>query len=329
MAHPPTSLPLVVKRHLATYGPLVALVLLLGLGALVHENFLTFANLENILTRTAFVGIIAIGATFVIASGQIDLSVGAMSALASGVMILAMNRWVGPLGEGWATIVAGMGVAVAVCLACGALNGLLVTKGRIEAFIVTLGTMGIFRSLVTWFADGGTLTLHNAVRETYRPVYFDGLLGVKWPIWTFAAVAVAATVLLERMRFGRYCLAVGSNAEAARYAAVPVDRVRWLAFVVQGFCVALATMIYVPRLGSASGSTGLMVELDAITAVILGGTALKGGSARIWSTVVGAILLSIVGNILNLSRVSPYLNGTIQGIIIILAVLVQRRRAGD
>lgn len=314
-------------QRLATYGPLLALVAVLLLGWWVNPRFLSGANLENVLTRSAFVGIIALGATFVIISGQIDLSVGSMAALIAGLMILLMNRLVPVMGTGLPTVACGMALGLALGLASGWLNGFVTTRGRVDAFIVTLGTMGIFRSLVTWLADGGTLRLDSAVKDTYAPVYFSGVLGIAWPIIVFATAAIAATVVLNATRFGRYIYAVGSNAEAARYSAVNVDRVRMLAFVVQGLCVALATLIYVPRLGSASNSTGLGWELEAITAVIVGGTALRGGSGQVWGTVVGAIILSLIGNILNLTdAVSPHLNGAIQGLIIILAVLVQRGR---
>jgi ribose transport system permease protein len=130
---------------------------------------------------------------------------------------------------------------------------------------------------------------------------------------------------MRRSRFGRYCAAIGSNNEVARYSSVSVDRVRMATYVILGLLVGLATIMYVPRLGSASASTGVLWELEAIAAVIIGGTVLKGGFGRVWGTVIGVIILSLIGNILNLTdAVSPYLNGAIQGVIIILAVILQR-----
>ena len=130
---------------------------------------------------------------------------------------------------------------------------------------------------------------------------------------------------MRRSRFGRYCAAIGSNDQVARYSSVSVDRVRMATYVILGLLVGLATIMYVPRLGSASASTGVLWELEAIAAVIIGGTVLKGGFGRVWGTVIGAIILSLIGNILNLTdAVSPYLNGAIQGVIIILAVILQR-----
>lgn len=310
---------------LTTLGPLLALIVLAVLGYLINEAFASPANLSNLLTRSAFIGIIAVGATVVITSGGLDLSVGAMAALLSGVMIIAMNAAVPTLGTGWSTVAFGIAVAVALGLACGTLNGLVITRARIEPFIVTLGTMGIFRSLVTWLADGGTLSLDFAIRGTYRPAYYGTLLGIPLPIWTFALVAVIGAMLLNRVAFGRRVAAIGSNETVARYSAINVERTKLLAYVFQGLCVAIATIIYVPRLGSASAATGLLWELEAIAAVIIGGTLLKGGYGNIPGTVIGAIILSMIGNILNLTgEISSHLNGAVQGLIIIVAVVLQR-----
>ena len=195
----------------------------------------------------------------------------------------------------------------------GLINGFVITKGRIESFIVTLGTMGIFRSLVTYLADGGTLSLNLSMRGLYRPVYY-GTLWDSHPAHRLFVVAVAGAVLLYKTRFGRYVLAIGSNYDVAHYSAINVNRIRTLTYILQGICVAIATIIYVPRLSSASSTTGLGWELEAIAAVIIGGTAMKGGSAKIWGTVAGAVIFSIIGNILNLSdAISQYLNGAVQG----------------
>lgn len=312
-----------------TLGPLLGLVALVLIGALLNPLFLSPNNLFNVLTRSAFIGIIAVGATFVIIAGGIDLSVGSMAAFIAGMMIIVMNGVVDTVGVNVWTVLIGMGASLGLGLAAGALNGLAITRGRIEAFIVTLGTLGIFRSLVTYLANGGTLSLDLGLRGVYRPVYFGTLFGVPYPIYIFAAVALLGSVILHRTRFGRYCYAIGSNEEVARYSAIRVDRIKTLTYILQGLCVSLATIIYVPRLGSASASTGVLWELEAIAAVIIGGTALKGGSGHIWGTVVGAVMLSTIGNVLNLTEViSEYLNGAVQGVIIIAAVFLQRGRKG-
>lgn len=313
---------------LSTLGPLVALLLLIVLGALLNPNFLSAGNITNVLARSAFIGMIAVGMTFVITSGGLDLSVGSMAAFVAGMMILAMNHLQPSLGIGLPLALAGVAVAIGVGVAAGLINGLLITRAGIEPFIVTLGTMGIYRSLVTWLANGGTLSLDFQMQSFIKPIYFGGILGVSWPIIVFALTVVLGEILMRHTRFGRYCEAIGSNEKVARYSAVRVPRIQLLTYVMLGLLVGLATVLYVPRLGSASGSTGLLWELEAIAAVIIGGTALKGGFGRVWGTVVGVLILGLIGNILNLANiVSPYLNGAFQGAIIVLAVVLQRQKS--
>lgn len=318
-------------RWLHALGPVIALIALVIIGGLLNPAFLAPANIVNVLARSAFTGIIAVGMTFVITSGGLDLSVGSMAAFLAGMAILAMNALVPTMGANWGVVLIGMGVALLGGVLAGMVNGLLVTRARIEPFIVTLGTMGIFRSLVTWIADGGTVSLDSQLRTLYRPVYYSGLGLVTWPIITFALVAVGGHLLMRHTRFGRYVEAIGSNDRVARYSSVDVGRIQLMTYVLLGLLVGLATVIYVPRLGSASGSTGIGWELEAIAAVIIGGTALKGGHGVVWGTVVGVLILSLIDNILNLADlVSPYLNGAIQGVIIVLAVVLQRdKRAAD
>lgn len=304
-------------------SPFIALAVLVIAGALINPDFLTASNLLNVVTRSAFIAIIAVGATFVIAGGGLDLSVGSMAALAAGVMILTLNK-LGAADIG--TLALGMGTALALGAVCGLANGLIVTFGHIEPFIVTLGTMGIFRSLVIWLAAGGTITLRNSeLREFYRPVYFGSVGGIPVPILVFLAIAAIGALILYKTPFGRHVVATGSNEDVARYSGVPIWRVRTLTYVIQGICVAIAVLVYVPRLGSATPTTGLLWELQAITAVVVGGTALRGGIGRIWGSVAGAIILELVANIMVLSNfVSEFLVGAVQGAIIIIAMLVQR-----
>ncbi len=307
------------------FGPIAALVLLLIIGSLLNENFLSAANLLNILTRSAFIGIIAIGATFVISSGGIDLSVGSMAAFTAGVMIMLMNWMMGVTDMIWLIVVLGVVAGALIGTAAGWLNGILITRGGIEAFIVTLGTMGIYRSLVTYLADGGTLSLDRDVRALYRPVYYGDVFGLPIPVLLLALAAIAGWIVLNNTAFGRHVQSVGANEDVARYSAINTDRIKVYAFMIQGACVALATIVYVPRLGSASATTGVLWELEAIAAVIIGGTLLKGGYGRIGGTIAGALILTLIGNILNLTDlISNYLNGAVQGVIIIAAVFLQR-----
>ena len=308
-------------------GPLIGLIALCIAGALLNPDFATLDNATNVLTRTAFIGIIGVGMTFVIISGGIDLSVGSMAALIAGGVILLMNGAAPLLGSPLATVAAGIGFALALGALFGLAHGLLITKGRIEPFIVTLGTLGIFRAYLTYLANGGAITLETPLADVYSPVYYASWLGVPVPVWVFALVALVGGVVLNKTAFGRHVQAIGSNEQVARYAAIQVDRVKVLTYTLLGLCVGIATVLYVPRLGSASPTTGLLWELEAIAAVIVGGTVLKGGEGRISGTVIGAILLSVISNILNLtSIISVYLNAAVQGVVIILVAFLQRGR---
>lgn len=312
---------------LRAIAPFAALLLLLLLGAVVNPNFISLANLENVATRSAFIAIIAVGATFVISSGDLDLSVGSMLAFVASLMIMFLNA--APIADPFWLLVAAAGLTLVIGMACGLANGLITTLGRIEPFIATLGTMGIYRGLTTWLSQGGAITLQSReVQDLYHPVYFGSVAGVPVPILVIVAVAGVAAFVLYRTPYGRHVVAVGSNREVARYSGLKVDRVRTWAFVAQGLCVAIAVLLYVPRLGSTSSTTGILWELQAITAVVVGGTALKGGSGRVWGTIAGALILELVGNIMLLSNfISEYLIGTLQGAIIIIAMLVQRSLA--
>ena len=313
------------KVDFKTAGPFIALIALFILGIFVNDAFLSAGNVSNILARSSFIGIVAIGATFVITTGGIDLSVGSMAAFISGCMILLMNALMAKIDSFVTMIFLAIVASAAIGAVVGMSNRLLTTKAKIEAFIVTLGTMGIYRSLVTYMADGGTLSLNFTLGDVYSEVYYGTLLGLPYPVWVFLAVAIIGYVLLNMTVFGRHCFAVGSNESVAHYSAINVDRVKTATYILQGLCVSIATIIYVPRLGSASGQTGILWELEAIAAVIIGGTMLKGGYGRIGGTVVGALILTLIGNILNLTdAVSNYLNGAVQGVIVIVAVYLQR-----
>ena len=315
------------KLDIQALGPILALVVLVVIGTALNPDFLAAQNITNVLSRSSFIGIMAVGMTFVITAGGFDLSVGSMTAFIAGIMIMVMNALIPTLGISWSVIMIGMGVGLVLGAALGAVNGLLITRLNIEAFIVTLGSMVIFRSLVTWLADGGTLSLDFSLGSLYEPVYYSGLLGIRWPIIVFALVAIVGEIAMRHTAYGRHCTAIGSNEQVARYSAVHVARVRTMTFVVLGFLVGIASVLYVPRLGSASNTTGLLWELETIASVIIGGTLLSGGFGRVWGTVVGVLILSLIDNILNLTDlVSPYLNGAIQGVIIILAVVLQRAR---
>ena len=311
------------RLDIKSAAPFLALAILILLGSLVHPNFLTFNNLvQNVATRTSFIAIIAIGATFVMAAGGLDLSVGSMAAFTASAMLIYLKSQEADGGMG----IIAIGMILAVCLgaACGAVNGLITTVGKIEPFIVTLGTMVILRSLSTYLANGGSISISPALKDIYEPVYKGTLLGVPIPLIVVLIVGSICSIILYRTSFGRHVIAVGSNEDVARYSGISVSRVKLATYIIQGICVGIAITLYVPRLGSANSATGLYWELQAITAVVVGGTPLRGGAGRIWGTIVGAFFLEIIGNILTLSNVNVYLIGAVQGTIIIIAMLVQR-----
>ena len=298
------------RVDMAALAPFLALALLLVAGTFTNDNFLSVGNLVNVATRSAFIAIVAVGGTFVISAGGLDLSVGSMTAFVASLMIMFLNS--GVIGDSaadarvppwrWRSCSAGC---------AGLSNGLIVTVGKIEPFIATLGTMGIFRGLTTWLSQGGAITLRPVdIQTLYRPAYFGSLLGVPMPIIVIFATALLGAFIFYRTPYGRHVVAVGSNEDVARYSGIAVNRVRTITYVIQGLCVAIAVLLYVPRLGSTSATTGTLWELQAITAVVVGGTALRGGVGRIWGTVCGAFILEIVGNIMLLSNfISEYLIG--------------------
>ena len=316
------------RLELGAVAPFAALALLCALGAFVNPRFLSADNISNVLARSTFIAAIAVGQTLVITGGGLDLSVGSMAALAAGLEILFLNS--GLIENVPLLIVCAMALTLVVGALLGLANGLTTTLGRIEPFIVTLGSMGIFRSVLTWAAQGGSITIANSnVRAAYRQIYFGDLYGVPYPVLVIFGVALIGAFILYQTPFGRRVRAVGSSEDVARYSGVNVARVRTLTYVLQGLCVAIAVVVYVPRLSSASAATGLGWELTAITAVVVGGTRLKGGVGRIWGTVAGALILEAIGNIMLLSNlVSEYLIGAVQGAIIIVAMLAQRLARG-
>ncbi|WP_432467225.1 ABC transporter permease [Agarivorans sp. Z349TD_8] len=305
---------------ISNWAPLLALLILILLSALASEHFLIPRNLTNVLRQVSYTGIIALGMTFVIIAGGIDLSVGSMLALVGVLVIMLLNY----LGDGWTSVVIVVVAAMAMGAAFGALNGWLTTKGKIAAFVSTLATMSIFRSLTLYISDAGEMVSQNS----YYPDLGGGYwLGIPIPVWLFLSLALLGHVVLRHSAFGRHLCAVGSNPKVATYSAINVQGVYLLSFVIVGFTVGLSALMLSSRLNSVSpGDAGLFYELDAIAAVVIGGTSLSGGKGTLWGTVIGAIILGIINNMLNLLGVSPYLQGTVKGLVILIAVLMQFKR---
>lgn len=304
-----------------TFAPLIALFVLIAISAIASEHFLMPRNLTNILRQVSYTGIIALGMTFVIIAGGIDLSVGSALALVGALVIMLLNYF----GVGWMSVSLAIVAAMILGALFGAINGLLTTVGKITAFVATLATMSIYRSLTLYISDAGEVVSQNPLYPKIGTGYF---LELPIPVWVFLSLAVVGHVLLKHTAFGRHVCAVGSNPKVATYSAINVQKIIFLTFVLLGFTVGVSAVMLSSRLNSISpGDAGLFYELDVIAAVVIGGTAMSGGKGSIWGTVVGAIILGIINNMLNLMGVSPYLQGTVKGLVILVAVLMQFKRS--
>ena len=306
------------------YAAFAALAILVVVSSFLSPYFLQPQNLLNILRQVSYTGIIALGMTFVIISGGIDLSVGSMAAFVGSLAVLALNALTeGGFSQGTAVAAA---VAVAVCagLVCGFSNGLLITKGRIAPFIVTLGTMAIFRSVSLYMAEAGEFRSQSSL---FGDLGSAVPLGVPLPALILLFIAAALSFVLKRMRYGRYVRAVGSNARVARYSAIDVDKTKLIAYTLNGLMVGVSAVLIAMRFNSVGSSTlGINYEMDAIAAVIIGGTAMVGGRGTVWGTIIGAITLGVINNMLNMVGISPYLQGAVKGLVIVGAVFIQRQK---
>jgi len=317
------------RINLEKFGPLLALVFLVIVSTILYPRFVEPRNLLNILRQVSYTGIIALGMTFIIISGGIDLSVGSMTALSGACAILALNAVTQGLAlfePRWLGMVFAIGAAalasLAISLAAGSFNGFLITKGKIAPFIVTLGSMAIFRSLTLYIGSAGEFRSANS---SYGDMGMSSILEIPLPVWVFFALAAILSLLLNRTRFGRYVCAIGSNEKVAKYSAINVDKIRLFTYIIVGFMTGLAAVLISARLNSISSTNaGKDYEMDAIAAVVIGGTAMTGGRGSVWGSVVGAIILGIINNMMNMLGVSPYLQGLVKGLVIIGAVYIQR-----
>jgi ribose transport system permease protein len=308
-------------------APLIALLLLVFISAMMSETFLNPRNITNVLRQVSYTGVIAVGMTFVIIAAGIDLSVGSMMALVGIISFMTLNNFYGmeetQMSESRAIAIY-VGLNLILGLLFGALNGLLVTVGRIAAFIATLGTMSIYRSMTTFVSDAQEISNDSDLLYEIGGGYF---FGIPNPVISFFVLVVFGHIILNNTAFGRHVCAVGSNEEVARFSAISVKKTKFMTYVIAGFCVGLSALMLGSRLGAISpGDTGHFYELDAIAAVVIGGTALSGGKGTIIGTAIGAIILGVIDNMLNLMDVSPYLQGSVKGSVILMAVLAQYKK---
>ncbi|MFM9996601.1 MAG: ABC transporter permease [Phycisphaerales bacterium] len=343
---PGTSARWNLRRALENWGALLALALLVAFSAWRSDDFLKAENLLNILLNVSFVGIIAVGMTLVIIMGGIDLSVGSMTAFIGGMTILALNKFWNATHSQTIALLASVGTALCLGPLLGLLNGAMISFGRVAPFVATLGAMAAWRSASLAIADGGQYSARTSASyadaaDTGVPAFrYFGQEGIPlpflgehaklwWPIVIFLLVAAAGQVALSLTRYGRYVYAVGCNERAAVYSAINVRAVKLTTYVVIGLTCGIAALLRASQQESiSSAQTGTLYELDAIAAVVIGGTSMAGGRGRVAGTVIGVLILGVVDNMLNLLQVSSYWQGAVKGAIIVAAVLLQRGRPG-
>ncbi|MCT2535430.1 ABC transporter permease [Aquibacillus koreensis] len=298
------------------YSVVIAFVIIFIVAALMNDRFLYIQNQMNILMQVSTIGIIALGMTVVMLSGGIDLSVGSVLAMVGVFSVLALNAS--------GSIFIGILTALAVGAITGVLNGLLVAKGKIASFIATLGMMAGARSIALFYADGGSVSGEVDGLTAIANTELFGIVDL--PIIIFLLLTVVVYLLMQKTRFGRYVYALGSNEKAALLSAIRVDRIKIGVYTLCSLLVGVAAIIETSRLNSiSSSSSGNLYELDAIAAVIIGGTRMTGGKGRVIGTFFGVLLLGVLNNMMNLMNISPHLQGLVKGLIIIVAVFFQKR----
>lgn len=280
--------------------------------AIASPVFATSANLLNVALATSVTALLAAGQTFVIILAEIDLSVGAILGFSAAITAMVLRHH---------STITGIVVGLAVGAAAGLVNGLLVTKTRMPSFIATLATLSILSGLALQLTQGNPVSVTD---YNFQNIGQARIAGIPTPVWIMIVVFVIFGILLARTRFGRYAYATGDNAEAAKLSGISVDRVKILAFVISGALAALAGFIVTARLSTAEPTAGTGLELEAIAAVIIGGTSLAGGRGDLLGTIVGALILGVIDNGMNLLNVNPFLQDVVKGLVILFAVLLDR-----
>jgi len=297
--------------HARQFGTVLGLVVLSSVLWALTPHFFTVPNLLNVAQQTSINAIVAVGMTFVIISGGIDLSVGSIVAL-SGVAL-------GAALQGGQALPVALAIALGIGVICGLVNGAIISWGGLPPFIVTLGMMSIVRGAALLFTEGRPVSGFDPL---FRSLAAGQLGGVPAPVIATMAVYLVAHVVLTRTTFGRYVYAIGGNEEATRLAGVSVRFHKTMIYAVSGLVSAMAAVILTARLNSAQPIAGTMYELDAIAATVIGGTSLMGGQGSLAGTLVGALIMGVLRNGLNLLGVSSFLQQIVIGAVIIGAVLI-------
>lgn len=307
-----------LKTWLVEQKSLIALLVLIAVVSSMSPNFFTLNNLFNILQQTSVNAIMAVGMTLVILTSGIDLSVGSLLALTGAVAASIVGLDVNAL--------LAVGAALALGAAIGGCTGIIVAKGKVQAFIATLVMMLLLRGVTMVYTDGSPVnTGFSAQADLFGWFGIGRPLGMPTPIWLMIIVFALAWYMLHHTRLGRYIYALGGNEAATRLSGINVDRVKIVVYALCGLLSALAGVIEVARLSSAQPTAGTGYELDAIAAVVLGGTSLAGGKGRIMGTLIGALILGFLNNGLNLLDVSSYYQMIVKAAVILLAVLVDNK----
>ena len=297
--------------------PLIVLFLIIAIMTVASPVFLTPGNLLTVLLQTSYNAILAVGISFTILIGGIDLSIGSVLAFSSAIGALLLT-------QGW-PLFAVLLLILALGTLLGFLNGLLVSYGRLQAFIATLGTMSLWRGLTLVITQARPISIRKApAADAFCFIGSGSVLGVPVPVWIMVLVFLLAYVILRHRRIGRYLYAIGCNEEAALYSGIQTQKVKLFAFSISGLLASLAGIIVTARLSSATPTAGTAYEMDAIAAAVLGGVSMAGGKGNIRGIAVGALIIGILSNALNLLNIGSYYQGVVKGIVILIAVLLDR-----
>lgn len=299
------------------FSVLIVLLVLLVVATILSPNFLRVSNLINVIRQISINGILAIGMTFVLLTGGIDLSVGSVMGVVAVVVATLHKMGVSPLITVPVALL--IGVVIGIC------NGLGITKGKITPFIMTLATMTAFRGLAFLVANGSPVSWRKSGVD-FKFLGQGDFLGVPVPVYVFLLVFVIALIILKYTYFGRSVYAIGDSREAARLCGINIFRSEMLVYIISGLLSALSALVLISRLSVGEPTAGEGYELDAIAMSVIGGTSVMGGIGGVPGTFIGAALLAVISNLLNLVGISPFIQKIVKGGVIFLAVLMDSRR---
>lgn len=298
------------------YGMLFVLIGMIILMSFLSDSFLQTQNLINIVRQISFIGIVAMGVTMVIITTGIDLSSGSVIALVS-VVVASISQ------PGEYPLIIPILTGLAIGAFAGFINGFITAKGRIPAFIATLGMMTAARGLALLYSEGRPI---GNLSPSFSYIGKGAVLGVPFPIVIFILLGIISHLLLSKTKFGKYTYAIGGNEQAAKITGINVDRYRIAIYAYAGLLAAIAGMMLTARISAGQPSMGVMYELDAIAAAVIGGTSLSGGIGTIPGTMIGALIIGVLNNGLDLLNVSSYWQQILKGGIIVTAVLIDSRK---